>query len=306
MKLPTCSILDHFPASARMLPALVALTAALTACSGSGDGSSSAPPPSQQGPLTGTWTISVSPWAGSAPTCGPVGLDGAELVLGDVFTQQGNGITYSVYHTEISGLDLDSRAEPGESMLDIVFASDGSVLFETGMYYWPAGDLTVDIHALPGFVGSWDESGFEVVWAIDAYAGDVISAVFDELSGEDEDVIDTFDLPVCEATILVSFAPKGLPATQESSLVSYVGGPAGARLSASFDPSTQTLALARRNGPEQRRLGTFPVAGDGSFAGRLGAGTISGQQLGAQWVVTLQRASDEGPELATWVLERVD
>lgn len=281
---------------------LAALGALLAACSSSED----PPPASQNGPLSGTWTISVSPLESSLATCGPIGLDGAELILGNVVEKQEGGLTYSVYYTEITGLDLESKAEAGESMLDVVFVSDGSIFFETGMYYWPAGDLTVALQWVPPYFGSWDENGFEVVWGIEVYAGDVITAVFDELTGEMEDVIDTFDAPLCESTIVVTATPQGIVSAPEESALTFVGGSAGATLTARLDSATHIVALSQAAAGSYRSLGEFPVQGDGSFSGRVGAATVVGRFLAEELTVTFERLSEDGADLEVWTLNRIE
>lgn len=197
-------------------------------------------------------------------------------MFGNAVTQTDGALTSTTYQTTISGIDQESRAEPGEGMLDIGFLSDHTMLFETGMYYWPAGDLTVDVHTTQGYVGTWDMNGFTTEWRLVIYSGDVIAAVFDPVTGELEDVIDTLDDPICDMIIELTGAAAAPLATTTVDMLAYMGDFDDGLIEITVDPWSSARVVFRNARGQTEVLGRFAVDEDSTFAGPIPGGAIQG------------------------------
>jgi len=181
-------------------------------------------------------------------------------------------------------------------MMDAVFVEDGTVLFETGMFYWPAGDVTVELHVdFLAPLGSWTPDTFTYSWIIDVYQGDVIGVddlssnglnddnddQVDEPDEEDEDFIDTFDDPICEGTIQLT-GTRPLQSRNVAGPMLYAGslqriGDQGNDLPVRLvcEPEAGVVRVFGASDPAP--LGRFSVLSGGTFRGPFLSGYVGGR-----------------------------
>lgn len=214
--------------------------------------------------------------------------------------ENAKGVHSVVYQVSSSDIDLVSRAAPPDGMLDVVFNSNNEVLFETGRYYWPAGDVTVDVDIdLASPLGTWDANGFSVTWHVDIYEGDAIVVdnlssdgidndfddQIDEADEEDEDTIDPLANLVCEERVQLT-GSRAVGLHQEKAPMLYRGGleleSDGILVSIEVlvDPSRLLVRLLQPGTDASRPVGEYSVQLDGTFEGRFLSGTVMGRITG--------------------------
>ena len=233
----------------RATAGLALLAAGIAACSGGG-GSSTEPPVNNACPgsvsttLAGTWQVTgtlveLDPEIGGSYT--PIGLEDSSLTLQffGAETEPGpndTSICSAAYFASGAGLDTTSPTG-GPTTLGTV-AADGvpnwpaNAFAAVGLYYFPAGNVSVEIGVGTAPV-VLSESSFEILTEFRAYEGDrIVSAVFDEPEVDDdgdgqvdepdeadpEDAIDPEALPSFGGVIRLRFVRgSGIQASSEGS-----------------------------------------------------------------------------------------
>lgn len=279
-----CAPQSHTTTSRRAfaLHSTLAIGAAslLVACGGSSGGT---PAPGTATPieLPSTWSLSVEPQVVDVGEAIDIGLNGSEMVLEHLETAVEDGVNYSIFSVAIEGIDLDSRAEPGESMLRLLVDDFDNALFLTGMYYWPEGDLTVSIDIWPGSQGDWNGTDLSVVWRVRVYEGDVIEVHVDEQeegeeAPEPEDVIRTSSEPICVMTLGVTAVPTTTSTISAPLPLAYEGLLDGRPIALHYDVVNSVVSLhEERDGAAH--VGDFAVDGSGTFGGAGASWTVRGQ-----------------------------
>lgn len=175
---------------------LLAVIALAQACGGSGGGSegsggvSSACASAPSAGLGGLWHV-TSEVVELDPDVSedyiPMGLDEATLLLVRVFDYSEEGSCWSAYTVGSGALVTASPSGLPTTLQGLASSTIDDTLLLSGLYYYPEGNVTVDIRLVPGPHSWLSDTVFSIEIPFRTYEGNQIVSVTEGNPGEDDD-----------------------------------------------------------------------------------------------------------------------